>query len=74
MSAVSLESRQNEAIVATGVTKWFGEGETMKIAVNGVGLVAHFGEMLFIVGPARGEGSVPQEPRIRQTSMGSLAF
>jgi len=52
MSAVSLESRQNEAIVATGVTKWFGEGETTKIAVNGVGLVAHFGEMLFIVGPS----------------------
>jgi putative ABC transport system ATP-binding protein len=52
MSAVSLESRQNEAIVATGVTKWFGEGETRKIAVNAVGLVAHFGEMLFIVGPS----------------------
>jgi putative ABC transport system ATP-binding protein len=52
MSAVPLESRHNEAIVATGVTKWFGEGETMKMAVNGVGLVAHFGEMLFIVGPS----------------------
>ena len=43
---------QNEAIVATGLTKCFGAGETKKIAVNGVGLVAHFGEMLFIVGPS----------------------
>ena len=41
-----------EAIVATGLTKWFGTGETRKIAVNSVGLVAHFGEMLFIVGPS----------------------
>ena len=43
---------KNEAIVATGLTKWFGEGETRKIAVNSVTLVAHFGEMLFIVGPS----------------------
>ena len=41
-----------EAIVALGLTKWFGEGETRKTAVNGVNLVAHFGEMLFIVGPS----------------------
>jgi putative ABC transport system ATP-binding protein len=41
-----------EAIVATDLTKWFGEGETKVTAVNGVGLVAHFGEMLFIVGPS----------------------
>ena len=41
-----------EAIVATGVTKWFGEGETRVTAVNRVELVAHFGEMLFIVGPS----------------------
>ena len=41
-----------EAIVATGLTKWFGEGETRKVAVNEVGFVAHFGEMLFIVGPS----------------------
>jgi putative ABC transport system ATP-binding protein len=34
------------------LTKWFGEGETKVTAVNGVGLVAHFGEMLFIVGPS----------------------
>jgi putative ABC transport system ATP-binding protein len=41
-----------QAIVASGLTKWFGEGETRVVAVNGVGLVAHFGEMLFIVGPS----------------------
>jgi len=41
-----------EAIVATGLTKWFGEGETRMTAVKDVGLVAHFGEMLFIVGPS----------------------
>jgi putative ABC transport system ATP-binding protein len=41
-----------EAIVATGLTKWFGEGESKTTAVKDVGLVAHFGEMLFIVGPS----------------------
>jgi putative ABC transport system ATP-binding protein len=41
-----------EAIVATGLTKWFGEGEAKVTAVNGVAFVAHFGEMLFIVGPS----------------------
>ena len=41
-----------QAIVATDLTKWFGEGETKMTAVNGAGLVAHFGEMLFIVGPS----------------------
>jgi putative ABC transport system ATP-binding protein len=40
------------AIEASGLTKWFGEGETKMIAVNGVGFVAYFGEMLFIVGPS----------------------
>ena len=42
----------SEAIVATDLTKWFGEGETKTTAVNGAGLVAHFGEMLFLVGPS----------------------
>ena len=46
------EKTDNEAIVATGLTKWFGAGETKVTAVNQVGLVAHFGEMLFIVGPS----------------------
>jgi putative ABC transport system ATP-binding protein len=52
MSVPSTTPKENEAIVATGLTKWFGEGETRKIAVNSVTLVAHFGEMLFIVGPS----------------------
>ena len=43
---------QTEAIIATDLTKWFGEDETRKVAVDRVGLVAHFGEMLFIVGPS----------------------
>lgn len=43
---------ENEAIVATDLTKYFGEGETRMIAVNAVGFTAHFGEMLFIVGPS----------------------
>src|ERR1035438_2071361 len=41
-----------EAIVATDLTKTFGEGDAKVTAVNGVALVAHFGEMLFIVGPS----------------------
>jgi putative ABC transport system ATP-binding protein len=52
MSLDSVKPIENEAIVATGLTKWFGEEETKKIAVNDVGLVAHLGEMLFIVGPS----------------------
>ena len=47
-----MASSQNQAIVATGLTKWFGEGEARMTAVNAVGLVAFFGEMLFIVGPS----------------------
>ena len=45
-------TNDREAIVATGLTKWFGEGEARVTAVNNVDLVAHFGEMLFIVGPS----------------------
>jgi len=41
-----------EAIVATGLSKWFGEGETKVTAVDQVAMVAHFGEMLFIIGPS----------------------
>ncbi|MGA2243964.1 MAG: ABC transporter ATP-binding protein [Verrucomicrobiota bacterium] len=52
MNSDSARSTENEAIVATGLTKWFGEGDTRKTAVNQVTLVAHFGEMLFIVGPS----------------------
>ena len=46
------EPTEPEAILATNLTKWFGEGETRKLAVNGVSFAAHFGEMLFIVGPS----------------------
>jgi putative ABC transport system ATP-binding protein len=52
MGTLDTASAGGEAIVATGLTKWFGEGETKVTAVNAVRLVAHFGEMLFIVGPS----------------------
>ena len=52
MTADSDKPIDNQAIVATDLTKWFGEGDTKTTAVNGVALVAHFGEMLFIVGPS----------------------
>jgi len=48
-SATAMESR---AIVATDLTKWFGQGQTRVTAVNDVGFVAYFGQMLFIVGPS----------------------
>ena len=51
-SPASATSTDAEAIVATGLTKWFGEGDTKVTAVKGIALVAHFGEMLFIVGPS----------------------
>jgi putative ABC transport system ATP-binding protein len=40
------------AIRATGVVKWFGEGETRTQALRGVSVDAYFGEMLYIVGPS----------------------
>ena len=52
MSGDGVKPIDNQAIITTDLTKWFGEGETKMIAVNGVGLVAHFGEMLFIIGPS----------------------
>ena len=52
MTAESDKPIDNQAIVASDLTKWFGEDETKTTAVNGVALVAHFGEMLFIVGPS----------------------
>ena len=52
MDAAGQKPIKREAIAATGVTKWFGEGETKTTAVNAVEFVAHFGEMLFIVGPS----------------------
>ena len=52
MGSGSLPHVTTEAIIATDLTKYFGEAETKVTAVNHVGLVAHFGEMLFIVGPS----------------------
>jgi putative ABC transport system ATP-binding protein len=40
------------AIQATGVTKWFGEGDAKTMAVKEVNLEALFGEIVFIVGPS----------------------
>lgn len=45
-------ANDKEAIVARGLTKSFGEGETQVTAVKDVAFCAHFGEMLFIVGPS----------------------
>jgi putative ABC transport system ATP-binding protein len=42
----------NEAIIATGLTKYFGEGTARMTAVNAVDVSALYGEMLFIVGPS----------------------
>jgi len=52
MTTDTITPKDHEAIVATSLTKWFGEGEAKVTAVNQVGLAAHFGEMLFIVGPS----------------------
>jgi len=40
------------AITATGLVKWFGEGEARTPALRDVSLEACFGEMLYIVGPS----------------------
>jgi putative ABC transport system ATP-binding protein len=40
------------AIKATGLVKWFGEGNARTNALKNVDLEAHFGEMLYIVGPS----------------------
>ena len=42
----------NEAIIATDLSKSFGEGESKMTAVNAVSFTAHFGERLFIIGPS----------------------
>jgi len=42
----------NIAIRATGIGKWFGEGEARTVALRDVSLEAYFGEMLYIVGPS----------------------
>jgi len=40
------------AIQATGLNKWFGEGEARTHAVKDVSFAANFGEMLYVVGPS----------------------
>ena len=40
------------AIQATGLKKWFGEGNARTFAIRGVDLRADFGEMVYIVGPS----------------------
>lgn len=40
------------AIRASGLIKWFGEGEARTEALRDVSLQANFGEMLYIVGPS----------------------
>jgi putative ABC transport system ATP-binding protein len=40
------------AIQATGLVKWFGEGEAKTMALRDVSLEAQFGEMVYVVGPS----------------------
>jgi putative ABC transport system ATP-binding protein len=40
------------AIQASGLVKWFGEGEAKTMALNDVSLEAQFGEMIYVVGPS----------------------
>ncbi len=40
------------AVRASGLVKWFGEGEARTYAVREVSFEAYFGEMLYIVGPS----------------------
>ena len=40
------------AIQATGLNKWFGEGDAKTHAVKDVSFEAYFGEMLYVVGPS----------------------
>jgi putative ABC transport system ATP-binding protein len=40
------------AIKASGLEKWFGEGDAKTFALHGVDLEADFGEMVYIVGPS----------------------
>jgi len=43
---------QKTAIQASGLVKWFGEGEAKTTALKDVALEAQFGEMVYIVGPS----------------------
>lgn len=52
MGEHAIAEASDAAIVATDLSKWFGDEETRKVAVDRVNFVAYFGEMLFIVGPS----------------------
>jgi putative ABC transport system ATP-binding protein len=41
-----------EAVLARGLTKTFGDGQSRKVAVDRVDFAAHFGEMVYLVGPS----------------------
>ena len=69
MSATSVKPAEKQAIVTTDLTKWFGEGETKVTAVNGVALVANFGEMLFIVGGRCSRGGSAFATAVRHTRL-----
>jgi putative ABC transport system ATP-binding protein len=40
------------AVRATGLTRWFGEGDAKTYAVREVSFEAYFDEMLYLVGPS----------------------
>jgi len=42
----------NVAVQASGLVKWFGEGEAKTMALREVNLETQFGEMVYIVGPS----------------------
>jgi putative ABC transport system ATP-binding protein len=48
----SEDEMPNIAIQASGLVKWFGEGEAKTMALREVNLEAQFGEMVYIVGPS----------------------
>src|ERR1039457_6236563 len=52
MALATAKPMNSQAIVASGLTKSFGEGETKVTAVKEVAFSAKFGEMLYIVGPS----------------------
>jgi putative ABC transport system ATP-binding protein len=51
-SANAAAAPKTTAIKATGLVKWFGEGEARTQAVKDVDLEMWFGEMVYIVGPS----------------------
>lgn len=51
-SIFSGDEMPNVAIKASGLSKWFGEGEARTTALRNVDVEAHFGEIVYIVGPS----------------------